>query len=45
MGGFQDVIRNIAGFGHAEIAVVHRLGDDYRHEAVFIGNLLCIARL
>jgi hypothetical protein len=30
--GFQDVIRNIAGLGHAEIAVVHRLGDDHRVE-------------
>src|ERR1039458_5234917 len=30
MGGFQHVIRNVAGLGHAEIAVVHRLGDDHR---------------
>ena len=30
---------------HDRIAVVHRLGDDHRHQAVVVGDLLGVARL
>ena len=39
------MIRDVAGFRHAVIAEVHRLGHDHRHQAVFIGDFLGVARL
>ncbi len=45
MGGFEDVIGNVAGLSHAEIAMVHGLGENHRHQAVIIGDLLGVARL
>src|SRR5258708_24606590 len=45
MSCFQNVIGNIAGFGHVEITVIHRLGNNYRHQAIFISDLFVVARL
>jgi hypothetical protein len=39
------VVRNVAGARHDLVAVVHRLRDDDRHQAVGVGDLLRIARL
>ena len=43
--GLQDVVRDIAGLGHAEIAMVHGLRNNYCHQAVFVGDLLGVAWL
>jgi hypothetical protein len=45
MRGFQDVIGDVTGLGHAEIAMVHGLRNNHRHQAVLIGDLLGVARL
>jgi hypothetical protein len=41
MSRFQNVIGNIAGLGHVEITVIHRLGN----QAIFISDLFGVARL
>jgi hypothetical protein len=45
VGRLQHMIGNIAGTGHDPVTVVHRLGDDDRHQTVRVGDLLCIAGL
>jgi hypothetical protein len=45
MCGFQGMIGNVAGFRHPEVAVVQRLGQDYGHQAVVVGNSLGVTRL
>ncbi len=45
MRGFQDVIWDVTGLGHAEIAMVHGLGNNHSHQTVFVGDLLCVAWL
>jgi hypothetical protein len=45
MGRLQDVVRDIAGFGHAQVAMVHGLGEDHGHQAVVVGDLLGVAGL
>ena len=39
------MIGNVAGLGHGEIPVIHRLGEDDRHQAVPVGDLLGVAWL
>lgn len=39
------MVGNVAGARHDLVAVVHRLRDDDRHQAVGVGDLLRIARL
>ena len=39
------MIGDVAGARHDLIAVVHRLRDDDRHQAVGVGHLLCVAWL
>lgn len=41
----QHVVRDVAGARHDVVAVVHRLRDDDRHQAVSVGDLLRVARL
>ena len=41
MADAERVIGNVAGLGHAEIAMVHGLGENHRHQAVIVGDLLC----
>ncbi len=45
VGALQHVVRDVAGACHDLVAVVHRLRDDDRHQAVGVGDLLRIARL
>ena len=45
VGRLQHVVGNVAGARHDEVAVVHRLGDDDRHQAVCVGDLFGVARL
>ena len=45
MCGLEDVIGDIAGLCHLEIAVIHGLSNNHRHQAIFIGDFLCIAWL
>jgi hypothetical protein len=39
------MIGDVAAFRHSVIAVVQRSGQDHRHQAVFVGDLLGVARL
>jgi hypothetical protein len=39
------MVGNIACAGHDEVAIIHRLGDDDRHQAVRIGNLFGVTWL
>lgn len=39
------MVRDVAGARHDVVAVVHRLRDDDRHQAVSVGDLLRVARL
>lgn len=41
----HSVIGNIAGLSHSEIAVIHRLGKDNRHQAVLVSDMLGVSRL
>lgn len=43
--GFQDVVGNIAGLCQGAVAVIHRLGQDHRHQTIRIGHLLGVAGL
>jgi len=45
VGRLQHVVRNVAGARHDHVAVVHRLGDDHRHQTIGVGHLLGVARL
>jgi len=45
VGRFQHVVGDVAGARHDLIAVVHRLRDDDRHQAVGVGHLLRVAWL
>lgn len=40
MRGLQNVIRDVAGFGHFEVAMVHGLRNDHGHQAVSVGDFL-----
>ena len=41
----QDVVGDVASFGHSGIAVAHGPSDDRRHQAVLVGDLFRVARL
>src|SRR5271169_6426053 len=45
VGRLQDMVRNVASFGHSEIAVPYGPGDDCRCQAVIVGDPLRVARL
>ena len=38
--GLQDVVWDVAGLGHFEVAMVHGLRNDHGHQAVSIGDFL-----
>jgi len=45
VGRFQHVVRNVAGPLHDQVAVIHRLGNDDRHQTVRVGDLFGVTRL